>query len=508
MRKVFEHPAFHEVGLYESILQSHGIATFIRNQNVSSLGGEVPSISAYPELCVVNDEDYDRAIALIMDYRRSLPTGLTPDWTCTTCREVVPGTFTSCWNCNSAQPLVPESTEPRRSGGLADFPPRSVVEKPEPATPAPLTVTCMVIAGVIFVWKSLDPEVAMKFLCPASNEIYGGRWDGLLGSVFLHGDFMHLAFNLYWLWTFGSVLESRLKRGFWLMLFLGCAGFSSAAQLAFDGELGIGLSGVVYGFFGFLWFTRARDPAFAAVLTKNVTILMLGWLLLCFALTYANVYMVANAAHVAGLAAGSMIGWLTIRSRRTALSACGALLVFALASVAYAPWSPTFLAVRAWDLLQKGRTEQASVFLDRLARAEGTLSSWAANNLAFIRQNKGDNSGAEKIFEAALPKSEKDASFLNGYAWLLATAPDDNVRDGQKALRLALAAAELTKWKDAAVLDTLAAAYAETGDFKSAVKWQTAVSGMDLKTFKSRERLALYGQGKAYREAVRPPSGR
>ena len=100
MRKVFEHPAFHEVGHCESILNSHGIATTIKNQNVSSLSGEVPYAAAFPELWVLEDGTYDQAIALLRDYHDTARQNATrPDWKCSHCGESVPGTFDSCWHC-------------------------------------------------------------------------------------------------------------------------------------------------------------------------------------------------------------------------------------------------------------------------------------------------------------------------------------------------------------------------------------------------------------------------
>jgi len=58
---------------------------------------------------------------------------------------------------------------------------------------------------------------------------------------------------------------------------------------------------------------------------------------------------------------------------------------------------------------------------------------------------------------------------LNRFAWLLATHPDAQIRDGREAVRLANHAAELTKSSDAATLSILAAAFAETGRFAEAV---------------------------------------
>jgi hypothetical protein len=88
-------------------------------------------------------------------------------------------------------------------------------------------------------------------------------------------------------------------------------------------------------------------------------------------------------------------------------------------------------------------------------------------------------------------------------AWILATCPDTKLRNGKLAVAAATHAAELTKWKDENVLATLAASYAESGDFASAVRWQqralerSAATGADAKWYE--DRLTLYKAGKPYR---------
>ncbi|HEX3447805.1 MAG TPA: hypothetical protein VHS97_06100 [Isosphaeraceae bacterium] len=88
-------------------------------------------------------------------------------------------------------------------------------------------------------------------------------------------------------------------------------------------------------------------------------------------------------------------------------------------------------------------------------------------------------------------------------AWILSTCPDANHRDGKLAVESATRAAELTNWKNPFVLSTLAAAYAEAGNFASAVRWEEEVQrqykSLGDRTSYPRERLALYKAGKPYR---------
>lgn len=75
--------------------------------------------------------------------------------------------------------------------------------------------------------------------------------------------------------------------------------------------------------------------------------------------------------------------------------------------------------------------------------------------------------------EGLEPRVRQRADELNQRAWLLATSRYPSLRDGIRAVEAAREACELTQWKDAPCLDTLAAAYAECGDFESADKHQT-----------------------------------
>ena len=81
--------------------------------------------------------------------------------------------------------------------------------------------------------------------------------------------------------------------------------------------------------------------------------------------------------------------------------------------------------------------------------------------------NIGKHAEAVADFDAALKLNDEDDGLLNNFAWVLATSPDDKVRDGKRAIELATKAAELSSYNVPHILSTLAAAYAETGDFEN-----------------------------------------
>ncbi len=101
--------------------------------------------------------------------------------------------------------------------------------------------------------------------------------------------------------------------------------------------------------------------------------------------------------------------------------------------------------------------------------------------------------------------SEDFASTLNSLAWLMATCCDEEIRDGATSVTLAERACELTLCASYPYFDTLAAAYAEAGDFESARHWQTRAldAANDVEKPEYRRRLALYEQGKPFRDIGR-----
>jgi tetratricopeptide (TPR) repeat protein len=107
-------------------------------------------------------------------------------------------------------------------------------------------------------------------------------------------------------------------------------------------------------------------------------------------------------------------------------------------------------------------------------------------------------------YDKALKLKPDDASLLNNLAWVLATSPKDDLRDGKRAIELANEACRLTEYKQAYILSTLAAAYAESGDFENAKKWidkAIEIGGPDQPPALKKERKR-YRKSKPWRELI------
>ena len=106
-------------------------------------------------------------------------------------------------------------------------------------------------------------------------------------------------------------------------------------------------------------------------------------------------------------------------------------------------------------------------------------------------------------FAEAIRLEPGDPNAYNASAMIMAACPEAKFRDGKGAVQFATRACELTKWKNPIILDTLAAAQAEAGDFDAAVKSQKrAIELLTDERQKDdyRSRLALYQAKKPYRQ--------
>jgi tetratricopeptide (TPR) repeat protein len=169
------------------------------------------------------------------------------------------------------------------------------------------------------------------------------------------------------------------------------------------------------------------------------------------------------------------------------------------------------LAIAYW---QSKQIKPALRTLDQVIRANS--SSWEAYRLrGEIYLGQGEHLEATVAYEKALRLMPDTASpaqksnLLNNYAWILSTSPEDKVRDGERALELGLKACEMTDFAEAHLVSTLAAAYAEIGDFEKAVEYAKKAVELGEKEESEqieqlREELKSYQERKPWREKNSP----
>ena len=151
--------------------------------------------------------------------------------------------------------------------------------------------------------------------------------------------------------------------------------------------------------------------------------------------------------------------------------------------------------------LSRGNVTQAKEYFERAIEAN-PLYSEAHYNLALIQTREGQFRDAVAHYEKCLEIATQDSDSLGNLAWLLATCPDDSIRNGKRAVELAQRLERQAEKPYPRMYDVLAAAYAETGEFGRAV--QMAERAVQLTVSEDpagnmRRRLVnLYRSGKPY----------
>jgi len=143
-----------------------------------------------------------------------------------------------------------------------------------------------------------------------------------------------------------------------------------------------------------------------------------------------------------------------------------------------------------------------------LSRAVRLQPSDAESHILLADALSGAGKPGEAIrhYREALRLRPNNPVPANAMAWMLSTNPDPAVRSGKEAVAVARFACQMTQYRDPAMLDTLAAAYAEAGRFADAVEIASkAVARAESMKDASladqfRTRLSLYRSHRAYRE--------
>ncbi|MGW3158490.1 rhomboid family intramembrane serine protease [Streptomyces sp. NPDC001089] len=137
-----------------------------------------------------------------------------------------------------------------------------------------------------------------------------GQWYRLLTSMFLHGNYVHILFNMLSLWWIGGPLEAVLGRARYLALYFvsGLAGSALTYLLAAPNQPSLGASGAIFGLFGATGVLMRR---------RNYDLRpLIALLVINLIFTFTPAFGISWQAHIGGLVGGVVVGYAMVHAPR------------------------------------------------------------------------------------------------------------------------------------------------------------------------------------------------
>ena len=359
--------------------------------------------------------------------------------------------------------------------------------------PATIGIAAAAIGVTLAGWSKLGFEpFVMDF-----RAWHGEPWR-LLVSALPHLDLIHLVFNLNWVWVFGTIIERVLGWKALTAFAVLFAAISAATEYAlFDG--GVGLSGVVYGFFGLLWVLSRRDDRFRGLIDQQTILLLVVWFVLCCVLTAADIWRVGNAAHAGGFVAGAVVG-LALSTKGSARfgATTGLIAMTAIALVAATAGRPYVnmgrpnadeAAFIAYGHLVANRDEEALAGFQRALEIDSSRGhSWYCLGTALHRLRRLDECVA--AYEQAVAKEPSNSQYRSMALQMMAflAAAKIEAGDHQSALRLYRKLLELNG-SDATAWFNMGVAFQHLGELNNARQAYRQAVGLDEKNVQYRHAL-------------------
>ena len=168
---------------------------------------------------------------------------------------------------------------------------------------------------------SVEGDVLYEALWLDKFAVADGEYWRLWSVTLLHGDYLHLAFNMYALWLVGPIVERWYGQVRFVIFYLVCAAAGSTASFAFGGDIpAVGASGAIFGLIGMI-FAGGRlhhpvDRQGMALVSRLGVLILIN-----IALGFAYAGRIDNAAHIGGLLIGAWLGALILPTGVSTLSA-------------------------------------------------------------------------------------------------------------------------------------------------------------------------------------------
>jgi membrane associated rhomboid family serine protease len=249
-----------------------------------------------------------------------------------------------------------------------------------------LTYCLLVFFGIYFENKPaiIDDGILTKYGAPTAIEIYSDKQWGLISNSFVHFELGHLIINLLGTFLLATYVERRL--GFWKLFIFGLiASFiTSAYQLAFSNDAGIGLSGVNYTLFGFIYVKSFFDRKFKISNKHTIFIILISFIILCEIMTQLNHWNVATISLATGFLVGFIFALFKTKYRYFGFFLCFLVFSVALTSSFFNPWSATWNCAKGIHFHEKGNISKAKYHYMNAHKIDSE-SNCANDNLRLIR---------------------------------------------------------------------------------------------------------------------------
>lgn len=180
-----------------------------------------------------------------------------------------------------------------------------------PFSRTPLTVLFVAVSILVYFLQQRFESVTLALLIAQTQqfgliEIEYGEFYRLITPIFLHFGLAHIAFNSLLFLQLGQLIEWRFGSWHFVLLTLLLALLANLFQYYSQGPYFGGLSGVIYGFFGFIWIQGRINKEFRVRLPQHFIYLVLGLFIASWLGIFELLFgmHIANMAHTAGLVGG------------------------------------------------------------------------------------------------------------------------------------------------------------------------------------------------------------
>ena len=375
------------------------------------------------------------------------------------------------------------------------------------ATLVILGINVVVFLAMTLAGGSTNTDVLLDFGASFSPYFRRGEYWRLVMPMFLHIGWLHLAVNSYALFLLGPILERVYGYGRFALLYVAAGMGSSAVSMSLSRNIAAGASGAIFGIAGAMLVAgylhrEVIPPRWGRALGRGILPFIVLNLILGF-----TVRGIDNWGHLGGLLSGMVLAALIPPPAHDLAPQFGdarpsqAVIALPVVVVALAMTSTAQHYVRSrevtrllWEGAQLHAAHQEAKALERLRTAaqRSPHDERPHMMMADLYAEQKLYSDAIQHYKEALQIEPDSAISHNNLAWLYATCEDAKWRDPRSALEHARKAVELTQWKEAGFIDTLAEANYASGSYQEAVRIQSRALQLDPRDPELQEHMARY----------------